>query len=224
MQSAGKFYTVFVGRQPGVYRSWDACKAQVSGYKGATYKSFDNQQDAENFLTSTTSPISHPSSPTLVIYTDGSHFKTPGKTGGHLGCGGYCKWQGKEYCFSRPITPAILLRYGITDTVSNPTAEFIAFAETLHYFVGQPVTLPITFYIDYVGVAAWMNGEWNAKEPYIISLRDTCCHLLEQISVPVTIKYVASKSDAGNLAADRLAKSTEEVDTFPELIVALLKE
>lgn len=228
MQSVGKFYAVRTGRQPGIYRSWNACKAQVTGYKGAVYKSFSSQADAEDFITPTTLPSATPlpsttplPSSSLIIYTDGSHFKTPGKTGGHLGAGGYCKWRGKEYSFSRPITSAILQRYNITSEVSNPTAEFIAFAETLSYFTNQPITIPITFYIDYVGVAAWMNGDWNAKEPYIISLRDTCLHLLEQIPAPVTIKYVASKSDEGNLAADRLAKSPVETDNFPELIATL---
>lgn len=28
---AGKFYAVKKGRKPGIYMSWDACKAQVMG-------------------------------------------------------------------------------------------------------------------------------------------------------------------------------------------------
>ncbi|MFV0469281.1 MAG: viroplasmin family protein [Dysgonomonas sp.] len=34
------FYVVWKGQKPGVYDSWDDCKAQVSGYEGALYKSF----------------------------------------------------------------------------------------------------------------------------------------------------------------------------------------
>ncbi len=40
-QKKPKFYVVWQGRAPGVYKSWDACQAQISGYSSAKYKSFD---------------------------------------------------------------------------------------------------------------------------------------------------------------------------------------
>ena len=43
-----KFYVVWQGVQPGVYASWEECKAQVSGFDNARYKSFDTQEDAES--------------------------------------------------------------------------------------------------------------------------------------------------------------------------------
>lgn len=42
-----KFYTVWKGRTPGVYASWDACQKQVVGFEGAQYMAFDNQSQAE---------------------------------------------------------------------------------------------------------------------------------------------------------------------------------
>lgn len=41
------FYVVWNGVKPGVYKTWDECKAQVEGYDGAIYKSFPNL-DAAN--------------------------------------------------------------------------------------------------------------------------------------------------------------------------------
>ncbi len=41
-----KFYVVWEGYQPGIYDSWEECKAQVDGYKGARYKAFDSCEDA----------------------------------------------------------------------------------------------------------------------------------------------------------------------------------
>lgn len=35
-----KFYVVWEGVEPGVYRDWDSCNAQIKGYPGAKYKSF----------------------------------------------------------------------------------------------------------------------------------------------------------------------------------------
>ena len=36
-----KFYVVWVGANPGIYESWEECSAQVKGWTGAVYKSFD---------------------------------------------------------------------------------------------------------------------------------------------------------------------------------------
>ena len=41
-----KYYAVKIGKVPGIYFNWDDCKAQVHGFKGAIYKSFDNISDA----------------------------------------------------------------------------------------------------------------------------------------------------------------------------------
>lgn len=35
-----KFYAVRKGKKTGIFSTWDECKEQVTGYKGAIYKSF----------------------------------------------------------------------------------------------------------------------------------------------------------------------------------------
>ena len=40
----GKIYAVRKGRKPGLYHSWEDCKAQVHGYSGAEYKSFGDEK------------------------------------------------------------------------------------------------------------------------------------------------------------------------------------
>lgn len=42
-----KFYTVWVGREPGVYSSWDECQLQINGFENAIYKSFPSREEAE---------------------------------------------------------------------------------------------------------------------------------------------------------------------------------
>lgn len=44
---ASKIYAVKKGLLPGLYNTWDECKAQVNGYSGAEYKSFKIDQIAE---------------------------------------------------------------------------------------------------------------------------------------------------------------------------------
>lgn len=43
-----KFYVVWKGVKPGIYRTWDECYVQVYKFKGAKFKAFLNQQEAEH--------------------------------------------------------------------------------------------------------------------------------------------------------------------------------
>jgi len=44
---AKKFYVVWQGRTPGIYRDWNSCKQQIDKFSGAKYKSFLSLQEAE---------------------------------------------------------------------------------------------------------------------------------------------------------------------------------
>lgn len=45
-----KVYAVLKGRKPGLYMSWDECKAQVDGFAGAQYKGFPDEASAKEYL------------------------------------------------------------------------------------------------------------------------------------------------------------------------------
>lgn len=42
-----KYYTVWKGHHTGIFESWDDCKAQITNYQGAIYKSFDTFEAAK---------------------------------------------------------------------------------------------------------------------------------------------------------------------------------
>jgi ribonuclease HI len=44
------YYAVHIGRRPGVYTSWEKCKAEVCGYPGMKHKSFKNLPDARYYV------------------------------------------------------------------------------------------------------------------------------------------------------------------------------
>ncbi len=46
MNSKNKYYVVWKGKRPGVYKDWAACKSQIAGYKGAQYMGFATQAEA----------------------------------------------------------------------------------------------------------------------------------------------------------------------------------
>ena len=50
MNRKTRFYVVFVGRQVGIYTTWQECHVQVNRYPSALYKSYDSYDEAENAL------------------------------------------------------------------------------------------------------------------------------------------------------------------------------
>ena len=40
------WYVVHVGQVPGIYRTWEDCSAQVSGYPGNCYKKYKTEAEA----------------------------------------------------------------------------------------------------------------------------------------------------------------------------------
>lgn len=67
-----KYYAVKVGKVPGIYYTWNECKEQVNGYKGACYKSFDSLSKAEAFINPPQSSDNNTKDYT-IIYTDGAY-------------------------------------------------------------------------------------------------------------------------------------------------------
>jgi ribonuclease HI len=43
-----KFYVVWKGSSPGIYRTWSECEKQIKGVPGARFKSFSTREEAES--------------------------------------------------------------------------------------------------------------------------------------------------------------------------------
>jgi len=57
MSTKGAFYAVARGRKVGIYPTWDAAKVQVTDFKGAKYKKFATQVEAQAFINGVEAPI-----------------------------------------------------------------------------------------------------------------------------------------------------------------------
>lgn len=245
-----KYYAVKVGRVPGVYRTWKECQSQTNGFSGATFKSFSTEREAKNFcgifppiqtiskditcdviskvdsvngndidnVNGIDNVISVDIDNLIEIYTDGSHQRLQN----YLGIGAWCQYHNKEYSFSSTCNSQLLETYGISEeTCSNPTAEFLAFAEVLKYFedANLPKGTQMIFYIDYLGVKQWMEGSWKTKESYIKKIKNSCLQSIQKIGCDVRIEHVqAHKGIYGNEKADELAKDMRDFSNFGELI------
>lgn len=68
------YYAVAIGRKPGIYKTWDECKAQVDKFVRPSYKKFDSYDQAQLFVTerSTEKPIqsSKPAEKRKFLATD----------------------------------------------------------------------------------------------------------------------------------------------------------
>ena len=49
---AGKFYSVYKGKsgEPKIFTSWDECKKEVIGFKGAICRDYKTREEAEQFI------------------------------------------------------------------------------------------------------------------------------------------------------------------------------
>lgn len=54
-----KYYVVWSGRKPGIYETWEECRAQVEHQVGARYKSFATREEAHKQLAAGAPPIEH---------------------------------------------------------------------------------------------------------------------------------------------------------------------
>ncbi|GAA5931898.1 RNA-DNA hybrid ribonuclease [Sporobolomyces koalae] len=69
------FYAVQAGWQPGVYKTWYQCKAQVDGFKGCKHKKFPTLAEAEAFVQGRT-PTESPSRPPASLSFHNEHNKS----------------------------------------------------------------------------------------------------------------------------------------------------
>lgn len=163
----------------------------------------------------------------IIIYTDGSHKKH--SKFNYIGFGAYCKYNDVKYELSGTCNKTLLKTYNISENakISNPTAEFIGFAEVLHQLskVLTSTSITLCFKIDYEGVKKWMSGEWKCKKTYIKKIKKKCDDIINKVGFNIEIDYVpAHSNDYGNDKADELAKNEEIFSNFNEFKLKINKQ
>lgn len=69
---AVKYYAVRKGIKPGIYKDWNTCKAMVTGFSGAQYKSFTTLQEAEAYIKEDAETAQVGKEPEVYAFVDGS--------------------------------------------------------------------------------------------------------------------------------------------------------
>lgn len=201
------YYAVRVGKTPGIYKTWEECKAQVIGYKGAIYKGFAEKQDAEDFLRGGLSasstdaasdndenPQVEPSVSEITAYVDGSFSSVKS-----FGCGCIILKDGE-------IIAEISKAYEDEElaTMRNVAGEIKASELAMQYALDNGYT-SLSIYHDYQGIASWCLGEWKTNKAGTIAYKQFYDDIKDKLKVHF-IKVKGHSGDEYNEIADRLAK------------------
>lgn len=192
------YYAVKAGKKPGIYETWDGCKAQVHGFKGAIYKKFDKKADAEAFIGA---PSGHaPDLDVQQVPTDAAIAYVDGSFNVHTGTFGYgvvlFTDQGKE-TFQGCAT-------GDDASHRNVAGEVYGSLFAVEKAIAQGKKRIYVHY-DYAGIRHWALGEWKRNLPLTQRYHASFQAYLSKIEVEF-VKVKAHSNDVYNDEADRLAK------------------
>lgn len=189
---AGKYYVVRNGRKNGIYRTWDECRAQVDGFKGASYKSFKTEKEAQEFLSGSMAGSQDSGNGIVKAYVDGSFYN------GEYSYGVVILRDGAETCFSgKDNDPELAGMHNVAGEIKG--------AETAMRYAVQEGLREIVIYHDYEGIAKWCLGEWKTNKEGTKAYKK----YYDSLEGKVNIRFVKVKghsNDKYNDMADMLAK------------------
>lgn len=213
------YYAVKIGRNNGIYRTWDECSKQVNGHHGALYRGFMTLSEAEAYLNDANSngeidevdsvidtntqirtQIEKLSEDEAIAFIDGSCNANEEKSAfGAIIFSGNDRKEVLYKAFSPPIVGRNFL------SLRNVSAELEGAKEVINWTI-QYNKAKITIYYDYAGIEKWATGEWKAKT---VIAQDYSRFIHEKTS-NLEICFVKIESHTGiefNEEADRLARN-----------------
>ena len=194
-----KFYAVKKGKKTGIFSTWDECKEQVTGFKGAVYKSFKTLSEAEAFLERNEEKNENIEEVNGVYaYIDGSFDRVSGIYGsGVVIVDGDEKYEYKHAGNREDYAQ-----------LHNVAGELEAAKFVMWYAVDKKIK-EITLFYDYQGIEAWAVGDWKANLPYT----QDYVKFYNKVKSAVKVNFVKVKAHTGielNEVVDKLAKEAIE--------------
>ena len=194
-----KFYAVKKGKKTGIFSTWDECKEQVTGYKGAVYKSFKTLSEAEAFLERNEEKIENIEEVDGVYaYIDGSFDRVSGVYGSGVVIVDGDKKHEYKHAGNREDYAQL----------HNVAGELEAAKFVMWYAVDKKIK-EITLFYDYQGIEAWAVGDWKANLPYT----QDYVKFYNKVKTAVKVNFVKVKAHTGielNEVVDKLAKDAIE--------------
>lgn len=150
-----KYYTVWKGHRPGVYASWKDCEAQVKGFNGARYRSFDTMEEAK--LAFRSDPELYRKPPGTEERIDYRKFIGSGIIGNSIAVDAACSGNpgAIEYRGVFTETGSELFRQGPFPLGTNNIGEFLAIVHALAWMQKNKLELPV--YTDSANAILWVK-------------------------------------------------------------------
>lgn len=214
---ANKFYAVKVGKTPGIYYTWDECKANVDGFSGAIYKSFKTLAEANDYMgiEAGNSVVSSQKKSNILEYNNGdvidisveeAVIKTPyafvdgsyNTTSMVYGYGGFLVADGKKYFLSGSGDDPDMA------SMRNVAGEVLGSQAAIQKAIDLGLD-EITIYYDYAGIEMWALGNWKRNKKGTIAYYDYVNSVRRNIAL-YFVKVKGHSGIEGNEEADLLAK------------------
>lgn len=154
--SKNKFFVVWEGKEPGIYRSWDECKRQIHGFAGALYKGFATEAEAREAMASPCWDYIGKNAKTKKPTSEEiSKFGTPNfeSLSVDAACSGNPGLM--EYRGVYTKTGEEIFRQGPFKEGTNNVGEFLALVHGLAFLKQKNSPLPI--YTDSKTALAWVK-------------------------------------------------------------------
>lgn len=201
---ASKYYAVKVGVTPGVYNTWDECKAMTHGYPGTIYKSFPTYEEALAFV-GTSKDASTDKNKTNIentvendrsyAFVDGS-YNVATKVYGY---GGFLIHNGEKHVITGSGKEEELA------SMRNVAGEILGSMEAVKLAISLGIT-ELDIYYDYMGIEMWATGSWKRNLKGTIEYYE----FMQSIKNKIRLNFIKVKGHSGvdgNDEADKLAKT-----------------
>lgn len=213
-----KYYSIYRGKSgtPKIVNTWDECKAEVIGCKGAIYKSFKTEKEAIEFLAlnaegknevkpkvkgEKTEEISVDlNNEGLVVYVDGSFsLEKANYSYGFVAIDNGVEVH--EECGAGQDKEAVALR--------NVAGEVLGSLKATEYAIKNGYE-KVTIVYDYQGVESWAIGTWKRNK----ELTENYHKKMQEDMKKIKINFIKVKGHSGdkyNDIADKLAKKALDI-------------
>jgi len=156
-KAKSKFYVVWVGLKPGIYKTWKECQAQITGFPNAKYKSFKSEAEAkEAFRGSAADFISKKSTQPTQSFKNHLDKIDQNSICVDAACGGNPGLM--EYRGVTTMTGEELFRIGPLKQGTNNVGEFLALVHALA-FLKKLGREEVAIYSDSRTAMAWVRNK-----------------------------------------------------------------
>ena len=191
-----KYYAVRVGRNPGIYHTWDECKRETVGFKGASFKKFSTLEDAKAFINEREEEKKESAAKDeLIVYVDGS-FRNKDKSHSY---GVYMFNAEEEYTYSK--------RFFKDSEMRNVSGEIKGAMRAMEE-AAKLGKRKIYLHYDYEGIRSWALGFWKTNKEGTINYKK----FYDSIKDKLEVKFIKVEAHTGvkyNELVDKLAKEAK---------------